>query len=139
MGVTKTFWDTNVLVYLFEKDSEFHKSALAEYERGRSRDELMVTSSLTLGELLVKPLRTGQIDLIEMYSSLVNIPDRLEVISFTPAAVHHYASIRATSRVTQPDAIQLACAAAAGVRTFVTSDRRLWNVRVTGIDEIRGL
>jgi predicted nucleic acid-binding protein len=52
------------------------------------------------------------------------------------AAAKIYASLRSDRSLRAPDAIQLACAAAAGVDLFVTNDARLQGKHVNGIQFI---
>jgi predicted nucleic acid-binding protein len=47
------------------------------------------------------------------------------LVPFDESAALHFADIRADRTIRPPDAIQLACAAAAGVDIFVTNDARL--------------
>jgi len=94
---------------------------------------------LTLGELLVVPLRLQNREKAEWYIELLTDDRRIQLITFDRGAVEHYARIRASTTVRQPDAIQLACAAAAGATTFITNDQRLWGLDVPGIESIRGL
>lgn len=94
---------------------------------------------LTLGELLSQPYRTGRREQAEQYVELLTKTERLQLVTFDRLAAEHYANIRATTSLRQPDAIQLACAASAGATTFITNDQRLWDLKVAGIDTICGL
>jgi predicted nucleic acid-binding protein len=51
-------------------------------------------------------------------------------------AARVYASLRCDRSLRAPDAVQLACAAAAGVDLFITNDDRLQGRQVTGIQFI---
>ena len=56
MGMSRIFWDTNVFIYLFEsRGNEFELVTNLRKAMLSRRDQLL-TSTLTLGELLVKPL-----------------------------------------------------------------------------------
>ena len=67
--------------------------------------------------------------------------DEVGYIPFEAEAAKRYAEIRSRERVRPADAIQLACAAAAGTDLFVTNDSRrsgwFWGVTfITGIARI---
>ena len=135
----KTFWDTNVFIYLIERHPLWYdraRSLLAEHLGGTGE---LITSMLTLGELLSQPYRTGRREQAEQYVELLTKTERLQLVTFDRLAAEHYANIRATTSLRQPDAIQLACAASAGATTFITNDQRLWDLKVAGIDTICGL
>jgi predicted nucleic acid-binding protein len=61
------------------------------------------------------------------------------LISFDLEVARRYASLRCDRSLRAPDAIQLACAASAGIDLFVTNDRRLQGKRVEGIQFIVSL
>ena len=111
----KAFWDTNLFIYWIEQAPPWLEkvNTLAEWQRAHSIRT--VTSSLTLAELLVRPISTGQTDLVDQYQRLVT---QLGCLSFGPAKTRRFAEIRAAyPQVKPPDAIQLACAAQAGGHT----------------------
>lgn len=135
----KAFWDTNVFIYLIEEHPVYLPKVLALFERHLADGDTLVTSVLTLGELLVVPLRFQNREKMEQYIMLLSDDRRIQLVAFDRSAVEHYARIRALTTVRQPDAIQLACAAAAGATTFITNDQRLWGLEVPGIESIRGL
>lgn len=135
----KVFWDTNIFLYLVERHPVFHSKVLSLYDEQLSRGDQLVTSVLTLGELLAQPLRHNRRDLVDRYRSLLTAEIGVELAVFDRPAADHYAGIRSRTSVCQPDAIQLACAAACGAGTFVTNDQRLWNLTVPGVEAIRGL
>jgi predicted nucleic acid-binding protein len=97
----------------------------------RRRDDV-VTSSMTLGEVLIKPMRDGRQDLVDVYDDLLHSPG-LHIAEFTERAARRYAAIRADKTIKSPDAIQLAVAAEAGCDLFVTNDDRLSKKIVPGI------
>ena len=83
----------------------------------------LATSALTLGEILVQPLRAGRQELAEGYAEALQ---RLVLIPFDAAAASHFGALRATHpSMRPPDALQVACAIAANCELFLTNDRRL--------------
>lgn len=135
----KTFWDTNVFNYLIEKHPQWYDRARSLFTEHLLGTGELVTSTLTLGELLAQPLRTNRPEQARRYIELLTATERLRLVSFDRNSAERYATLRATTTLRQPDAIQLACAAAAGIDAFVTNDQRLWSINVPGIEVIHGL
>ena len=96
------------------------------------------TSVFTLGELLVAPRKTGNTELAEAFIDALR-PPHVRLIPFQERTAGFYADIRSGMKVSPADAIQLACAADAGMNVFVTNDKDLLGKKVTGIDFIVGL
>ncbi len=59
--MSKIFFDTNVFIYLFEDFEPFSSIVDAAWRRMIHRGDKLVTSAMTLGELLVKPSKLGQL------------------------------------------------------------------------------
>ena len=94
----------------------------------------MLTSTLTLGEVLVKPLERGDEELARKYEEAISATGLM--LPFDAKAARIYAALRCDRSLRAPDAIQLACAAAAGVDLFITNDARLQSKHVDGIQFI---
>ena len=103
----KIFWDTNLFIYLWE-DSLWQQTT-AEFSRFVvANSHGVVTSSLTVGEILVRPIRMGS---EAVKSSYLEAFRALQVVSFDLAAVGIFGELRARHpSLRPPDAIQLACA-----------------------------
>jgi predicted nucleic acid-binding protein len=130
--LAKIFWDTNLFIYLFENNMN-HVGRVQEIRRGMLlRGDQLCTSSLTVGEILVKPVAAGRQDLVDQYRTFFRHPALL-VIAFDFAAAASYAQIRQDSAIRPSDAIQLACAASQKVDLFITNDDRLSKKHVRGI------
>jgi predicted nucleic acid-binding protein len=134
--VARIFWDTNLFVYLLEK-GEFTDRVRSIRASMIERGDELVTSTLTLGEVLVKPTASGALQLADTFERLLGTGTTL--ISFDAHAARMFAVIRATRQVRVPDAIQLACASRAKVDLFITNDERLSRMVVPGIQFIASL
>jgi predicted nucleic acid-binding protein len=135
--LSRIFFDTNVFIYMFEGLEPYRTRMLEIRRRMLERGDRIVTSAMTLGELLVKPTKLGQASLIEQYDRAVR--STAEVISFDAQVAWRFASLRATHNLRSADAIQLACAAHAGVDLFLTNDQRLHSLNIPGIGFITPL
>ena len=137
MGVSRVFWDTNLFIYLFEGSSAMSQRVVQLRERMRSRGDQLLTSALTLGEILVKPIRSGQPDLVRAYEEA--IMQTTLVVPFDTKSARIFARLRSSRTVSAPDAIQLACASVAGTDVFITNDERLQRNQVEGIQFVVSL
>jgi predicted nucleic acid-binding protein len=132
------FWDTNLFIYLMERNPAFFPVVEGIRRRMRLRNDRLCTSTLTLGEVLAAPYAEGNELLAQRYRAILR-PPNIEVLPFTVHCAEHYAKIRADRTIGRSDAIQLACAAHAGVDLFLTNDRRLGRRQIPGIQFLAGL
>jgi len=132
--MSRIFWDSNLFVYLFEDNKEFSPATKKLRGSMLRRGDQLLTSVLTLGEILVKPLERGDAVRCQMYEDALN--RTAVVVPFDIKAARRYAAIHSNRTAKGPDAIQLACAGEAGVDLFVTNDHRLQGKQVDGIQFI---
>ncbi|HMN84686.1 MAG TPA: PIN domain-containing protein [Bauldia sp.] len=86
----------------------------------------LVTSELTLAELLVKPLELERPDLVRVYESWVLENPRVEPMPVSRDILAEAARLRASERSFKlPDAIHVATAEAGECSHFITDDTRL--------------
>ena len=97
-----------------------------------------MTSALTLGEVLVKPIRDGDRALEAKYKGLLREPE-VRVLAFDRAAGDKLALLTQDRRIKAPDVIQLATAASAACDLFITNDDRLTKACVAGIHFITSM
>jgi predicted nucleic acid-binding protein len=135
--MSRVFWDTNIFIYLLEDYGEYSERTASLRKRMKFRGDQLFTSCFTLGEVLVKPLETGNTDLYRRYEKALSGTSNL--IPFDVTAARRYALLRRDRTIKSPDAVQLACAASAGIDLFVTNDRRLQGKNVDGIQFIVSL
>jgi predicted nucleic acid-binding protein len=129
--VSRVFWDTNLFIYLLEDIGPQSARVTEVRERMLERDDELCTSTLTLGEVLVKPAEQGNEALRQRYEDILSQTTRL--ITFDRETARRYAEIRRNRSIRPPDAIQLACAAQVGVDLFITNDDRLSRLAIPGI------
>jgi uncharacterized protein len=129
--MSRIFWDTNLFVYLFEDYKALSKKTEELRTRMLARGDQLLTSTLTIGEVLVKPLERGATDVCQQYEKAIT--STAVVIPFDLKAARIYASLRQDRSLRAPDAVQLACAASVGVDLFVTNDNHLQGKHVNGI------
>jgi uncharacterized protein len=132
--MSRIFWDTNLFVYLFEDYKALSKKTEELRTKMLARGDQLLTSTLTIGEVLVKPLERGATDVCQRYEKAIT--STAVVIPFDLSAARIYASLRQDRSLRAPDAVQLACAASVGVDLFVTNDNHLQGRLVNGIQFI---
>jgi predicted nucleic acid-binding protein len=137
VGVSRIFWDTNLFIYLFEDYGQFSERVASIRQRMLERGDELLTSTLTLGEVLVKPSETGNTRLKATYEEAVTKVATL--LPFSRETARLYADIRRDRSIRAPDAIQLACAAQARVDLFLTNDDRLAAKTISGIQFIQSV
>lgn len=132
--MSRVFWDTNVFIYLFESLDQFGPSTRALRTRMLKRGDQLITSAMTVAEILVKPVQNGDAALAKSYETALKAT--ATIVPFDIEAAKQYAQLRRHRSLKAPDAIQLACAAAAKVDLFITNDNRLHDLYVAGIQFI---
>lgn len=135
--MSRIFWDTNLYIYLFEDYGQFSQKVKRLRATMLSRGDQLLTSTLTLGEVLVRPLEQGDSDLCRAYEDAITATSLL--VPFDAPAAKLYASLRRDRALRAPDAVQLACAGSVGTDLFITNDVRLQNKSVPGIQFIASL
>jgi predicted nucleic acid-binding protein len=130
----RVFWDTNLFIYLFESSGALSKQVASLRTRMLMRGDQLLTSAMTLGEVLVKPLQSGDPKAADYYRTLITTTSVL--LPFDEKAALVYARLRADRSLRPPDAIQLSCAASVGIDLFITNDAHLHFRQIPGIQFI---
>lgn len=117
--------DTAPLIYFVEEHPAY-LSFLDPFFVSIDRGEIeVVTSTLTISEVLVHPIRHANLALSRQYSEILLKSAHLRTIAVSPEIAADAAELRATSRLRTPDAIQPATARSAGADAFLTNDAGL--------------
>jgi predicted nucleic acid-binding protein len=125
--------DTAPLIYLIERHPKYLPLVQPFFEAMARGEFFVVTSSLTLTEVLVHPLRRGDHLLANKYSSILRHTSHLATLPISPEIAEEAAQIRAAHGVKTPDAIQLAAARFGGASAFLTNDSGLASIPVLSI------
>ncbi len=136
--MARVFWDTNLFIYLFEKNAEWSPRVIELRRRMLARGDELLTSYLTVGEVITKPKQLNNAMLEKSYLNFFS-GGSVELVGFSLDAAQRYGDIRSRERVRPADAIQLACASAARTDLFVTNDNRLSGLVVSGVTFVTGI
>jgi predicted nucleic acid-binding protein len=117
--------DTVAFIYFIEAHA-IYSPALRPLFAAADREELtIVTSAVTLLEVLVVPYRAGNQPLAQRYEALLTRGRGVVLREIDRPLLRAAAQLRAVFGIRTPDALQLSAALAEGCTTFVTNDRRL--------------
>jgi predicted nucleic acid-binding protein len=120
--------DTAIFIYFIEEHTRFLpllEPLFREVDRGHRE---LVTSALTLLEVLVVPYGSGDHLLAARYEALLTHSRGVRVADISRDHLRAAAQLRAASGIKTPDSLQLVAALAAGCTSFLTNDRDLPNL-----------
>jgi predicted nucleic acid-binding protein len=136
--VTRLGLDTAPLIYLVEAHPIYGAMMLDVMKSVEQSSLFCVTSTLTLLELLTKPIQQGDLALQREYSDLLVEAEGLELVDVTPVIAKEAARLRAQHRLKTPDALQIASAIVSDCQAFLTNDhifRRVNEITVLILDD----
>jgi predicted nucleic acid-binding protein len=117
--------DTVIFIYFIEEHPQFLRviePLFREVDEGRLE---LITSALTLLEVLVVPYRTGDHLLAGRYESILTRSRGVRIADISRDHLRAAAQLRAKTGVKTPDSLQLVAALSAGCTAFLTNDREL--------------
>src|SRR5690606_14127207 len=93
------------------------------FEAVEAGQVVMVTSVISLVEVLVRPIRQGDERLAHEYFDFLMSSEHVHTQPISPGTARLAAELRAGGNLKTPDAIQLATANEAGAQYLLTNDR----------------
>ena len=125
LGVGSVAIDTAIFIYFIEENPRFLPEILPLFTQADQGKRELVTSALTLLEVLVVPYRAGNRHLAERYEALLTRSRGLRLVELSHDQLRAAAQLGAATNVNTPDALQVVAAISGGCTTFLTNDRRL--------------
>ncbi len=131
MGLTeifagkRVFIDTAPLIYFIEDKNSYRKILTEFMAHVEAGDVILVSSTLTLMEVLVQPLRMNRHDIVKSYEEIMTRSQSLQLVEFDIFGARKAAEIRAKYNFKTPDAIQMAIALLSKADIFLTNDKKL--------------
>lgn len=135
----RIYIDTSPFIYLVEKHRHYFTKVFRVFELIESTPLQVVTSAITITELIVQPLRSGNTDLAQEYHDVLVSNNQCSLVSVTKDIAITAGAIRARYAFRTPDAIHAATAIKSGCDTILTNDRdfrRLQDINVLVLDEL---
>jgi len=127
------FLDTAPLIYFIEGHSGFQEKLMECFQANDKGDFAFITSSITLLEVLVKPLRDGKSKLVEQYKKILLNAPGIQIFEISNDIAEGAARLRAKYGLKTPDAIQISTALNNEADYFFTNDHRLSSVKEINI------
>jgi predicted nucleic acid-binding protein len=138
LGPGPTALDTAAFIYYIEENEAFLPLVAPIFEDVAAGRREVVTSSLTLLEVLVVPFRAGNLALADRYEACLSRSRGVRLLDIGRAELRMAAQLRALHpTVRTPDALQLAAGLSSGCRSFVTNDRNVPSVAGLKVLQLR--
>ena len=137
-NVSTVALDTAALIYYVEAHPTYCSLVEPIIEAIDKTDVTGITSTITLLEVLVLPLREGDSVLAREYRSIL-LHSNLRLVSLTHNIAERAAEIRARHNLRTPDSIQVATAILNNADILIANDKkwkRITEVNVVILDEI---
>ena len=117
--------DTAIVVYFIEEHPRFLPLILPLFREADQGRRELITSAVTLLEVLVVPYRAGNRHLADRYEALLTRSRGIRLVDLTRDQLRAAAQLRAVTGVRTPDALQLVAAIGSTCAAFLTNDRRI--------------
>jgi predicted nucleic acid-binding protein len=125
LGVGSVAVDTAIFIYFIEEHPQFLPEIAPLFQEADRGERELVTSALTLMEVIIVPYRAGNRLLAERYEALLTRSRGIRLVDPSHDQLRAAAQLRAATGVKTSDALQLVAAIGGGCTTFLTNDRRL--------------
>jgi predicted nucleic acid-binding protein len=144
MGLTRLlkgkafFLDTAPFIYFIEKNSRYHDLVKPVVTLLDAQHAQGITSTITLLEVLVHPLRDGNKKLADKYKTILLSSIGLQTLEISHEISERAALLRAKHGFRTPDAIQLATAIISKSDYFLTNDpalKKVEEIKVVVLDD----
>jgi predicted nucleic acid-binding protein len=120
--------DTAPIIYFIEKNPRYLnvvRPVFAEIDAGRIE---AITSTITLLEVLVQPIKANNRSLAEQYREVLLYSEGLTTFEILHEVSEMSSELRAKYSIKTPDAIQVAVSILYGAKKFITNDPALKKV-----------
>jgi predicted nucleic acid-binding protein len=138
----KIYLDANCFIYSVERIDPYREILDTLWQAVSGGQIMVITSELTLLEVLVKPLKVGDIITATIFRMVLqHFPD-VYMLPISQNILEESARLRATSGLKTPDALHVATAILSDCALFLTNDyafRRVSELNVVILDEVSGL
>jgi predicted nucleic acid-binding protein len=120
------FVDTMPFIYHIEEHPVYVETVEAFFVGAlQQKNYRLMTSTITLAEVLVQPYRKGNDVLVAEYEEIICGTDELLVMPIDRMTAQTAARFRADYSLKMPDALQLAASFVNGADYFLTNDKEL--------------
>ena len=120
--------DTAPIIYFIEENEKYRNILRPIFVEIDSGNIEAITSTITLLEVLVHPLRTGNETLAQRYREILLFSANLMTFEISHEISEMASRLRAKYSIRTPDAIQMAVGIQYGATDFLTNDPNLKKV-----------
>ena len=134
----KVYVDTAILIYSVEANPDYRELLRPLWLKLKASELEVISSELSLMEVLIVPLRHQDTVLVQDYEQLMLGGD-MQLIPLSQTILREAARLRATTNLRTPDALHAATAMNAGCTLFLTNDkefRRITHLSVVIIQDV---
>lgn len=138
-GVQRLYIETAPLIYYVEENPVYVSRMDAIIDRIESTPIEVVSSVITLTEVLIHPLRLGNKRLEQEYRDILLHSGGFRLLSITSQIAEAAAELRARYNLRTPDALHVAAAVDAGCDAFLSNDadlQRIKEIPILVLDEL---
>lgn len=131
--------DTNLFIYAIEQHPEFWELAKSVLDLIEDGEAEAVASTISLTEILTKPVREGNYQLETDYRALFYHFPNLQVVPVDIPVAERASFIRAKHGIRTPDALIIASVIEAGAKLFISNDeqlKKITDIQVLGFNEL---
>ena len=133
------YLDAKSIIYSVERIEPYRSLLRPLWRAAGSNSFHIVTSDLTLLEVLVRPIRTGNVTLARGFRRLLQRSPDVRLLPISNSVLERAAALRAAAAIKTPDAIHAATSLEHGCAVFVTNDpgfRRVSGLNVSVFDDL---
>jgi predicted nucleic acid-binding protein len=138
-GIDSLYIDTAPIIYFAEQIAPFAERVYAIFSRIVEGEIAGVTSTITLTEVLTKPLRDKDSEVEAAYRNMLVNDGGYVRVPVTDAVAERAALLRAQYNLRTPDALHLATAIISSCGAFLTNDyalKRVTEITILVLDEL---
>lgn len=123
----KVYLDSAILIYSVEAHPDYRELLRPLWLSLQASEIEVISSELSLMEVLIVPLRNNDTALVNDYRELM-LNGEMQLIPIIQTILTQAAQLRATTNLRTPDAIHVATAINTGSTLFLTNDLRIRQV-----------
>ena len=134
----RVYIDAMTLIYTVERYPAYWPLLEPLWQASQAASIEIVSSELTLMEVLVGPMKSGNAALVQAFEQAL-LGTEINLLPITQSILRDAAKLRATTKLKTPDALHAATALSAGCVLFVTNDggfRALTAFALTILDDL---
>jgi predicted nucleic acid-binding protein len=119
----QVYMDANCFIYSVEGIEPYYTVLKTLWEAVSNKKLTIATSELTLLEVLVKPLKIGDLDVAKDFRTILRQSPEVQMMPIKQNVLEEAAKLRAATSLRTPDAIHVATALAHRCQLFLTNDK----------------